>query len=480
MADSDLSESEFDRRVLLTVNNELYDYDSDGNHDDSDEPMEVDDPLDSPMEVDNDSDDNNGGFENNNQNDNDDNNGEDDINDNNSEDGNNDDTIEEDNNDSNDENNPEIEDPDFNIGEDIASFENDDLKISYKRIKFKKFERFNLTDYNFSINITMKTERQSILMTTALESILEALARVFNNIKNDFAPNLDRNMYVTFIHKDLNPPVTCGPLNFKDSTVEEMVETCHIKLNAVLESHKTLTIDKNLVVLARTLGSKHMKFIRDRQKRLDKLSAIPMKGEEKEEEKTEDSLIKLPIEEFPYFKDKCLPIGIVLGSIIEKGHILKERNFITAGNILNNIKSTNAKLRRQACKRLEVEFEKVLKKIPKLRDLEDYTFENTCQILAMHFNVNIVMHELKYELDHIVFVQSPTKKAYDVSLPRIDLLAFRKGDLNEGHVDLIHPRNHFYKKHRKWACVFCSKIIQTHWQTHMCTAQGQRVVSVLT
>ena len=180
----------------------------------------------------------------------------------------------------------------------------------------------------------MKAERQSILMTTALESILEALARVFNNIKNDFAPNLDRNMYVTFIHKDLNPPVTLGPLNFKDSTVEEMVETCHIKLNAVLESHKTLTIDKNLVVLARTLGSKHMKFIRDRQKRLDKLSAIPMKGEEKEEEKTEDSLIKLPIEEFPYFKDKCLPIGIVLGSILEKGHILKERNFITAGNIL--------------------------------------------------------------------------------------------------------------------------------------------------
>ena len=154
MSDSDLSESEFDRRVLLTVNNELYDYDSDGNHDDSDEPMEVDDPLDSPMEVDNDSDDNNGGFENNNQNDNDDNNGEDDINDNNSEDGNNDNTIEEDNNDTNDENNPEIEDPDFNIGEEIASFENDDLKISYKRIKFKKFERFNLTDYNFSINIT--------------------------------------------------------------------------------------------------------------------------------------------------------------------------------------------------------------------------------------------------------------------------------------------------------------------------------------
>ena len=114
----------------------------------------------------------------------------------------------------------------------------------------------------------------------------------------------------------------------------------------------------------------------------------------------------------------------------------------------------------------------MLKQIPKLRDLEEYTFENTCQILAMHFHVNIVIHELKYERDHIAFIQSPTKRDYDVSLPRVDLLAFRNRDLNEGHVDLISPRNSFYKKHRKWACVFCPKIIQTHWQSHMCTAKG--------
>ena len=37
MSDSELSETEFDRRVLLTVNNELYDYESDGNHFDDSE-----------------------------------------------------------------------------------------------------------------------------------------------------------------------------------------------------------------------------------------------------------------------------------------------------------------------------------------------------------------------------------------------------------------------------------------------------------
>ena len=65
----------------------------------------------------------------------------------------------------NQQNNPEIEDPDFDIGQETASFENDSLKISYKRTKLKKFEHFNLTEYNSSINIALKRDHQSIFMT---------------------------------------------------------------------------------------------------------------------------------------------------------------------------------------------------------------------------------------------------------------------------------------------------------------------------
>ena len=92
------------------------------------------------------------------------------------------------------------------------------------------------------------------------------------------------------------------------------------------------------------------------------------------------------------------------------------------------------KKKEKACRQLQVEFENVLKKIPKLKDIKDYNFENTCQILAKHLNVNIVIHEWKYEKDSIVFTQLPTKKEYDVSLPRVDILATRNKDLNEGHV----------------------------------------------
>ena len=49
-------------------------------------------------------------------------------------------------------------------------------------------------------------------------------------------------------------------------------------MTGVLEFHKTLTIDQNLVILACCPGSRHMKFIHDRQNRFNELSAITMRG----------------------------------------------------------------------------------------------------------------------------------------------------------------------------------------------------------
>ena len=42
----------------------------------------------------------------------------------------------------NNEDNEVIRDPNFTIGEEIASFENDNLKLSYRRVNFKKYEQF--------------------------------------------------------------------------------------------------------------------------------------------------------------------------------------------------------------------------------------------------------------------------------------------------------------------------------------------------
>ena len=95
-----------------------------------------------------------------------------------------------------------IREPDFIIGEEIATFENDTLKLSYRRVKFKNYQRFNVTDYNFSLKIDFKKKYQDVLMTTVLDGYLDGLRQTFAQVKRDFRHNLDRSMYVTFFHKD--------------------------------------------------------------------------------------------------------------------------------------------------------------------------------------------------------------------------------------------------------------------------------------
>ena len=69
-----------------------------------------------------------------------------------------------------------------------------------------------------------------------------------------------------------------------------------------------------------------MKFIHDRQNRFNELSAITMRGgDEGKKKKNKDLIVKLPTEEFPYFRNCCLPMEIVLGSIIEKKLSFKTR-----------------------------------------------------------------------------------------------------------------------------------------------------------
>ena len=184
-----------------------------------------------------------------------------------------------------------------------------------------------------------------------------------------------------------------------------------------------------------------MKHIRAYQNRLQELDQIPIRGNEKIEECSKQSYIwKIPTEEFEYFANKCLPATLILGSIVERGLLLKEQKYSAAAKILMKINSQNPNLRKKACKRLKKEFENVLKKLPNLREIQDFTLENTCHTLAIFFEVNIVVHELKYGKDFIDQIQSPTKREFDPIFPRVDVLVRRNGDFYSGHADLISLR----------------------------------------
>ena len=366
-----------------------------------------------------------------------------------------------------------VEDPNFIIGQEISSFENDSLKISFRRVKFKKYERFNVTDYNFSLKIDFKNKYQDVLLTTVLNGFLDGLKQVFAQVKKDFRNRLDRNMYVTFFHKDLISPIVIGPLNFKEDTIESMVKKCETKIALVLTSHTSLSTSHTLFVMIRVLGKKHMEHIRIRQNKLDQLDRIPMEGteEESEEEKKETYIVEIPTNEYPSFKRNCLVLSIILGVYLELGFILKEDKFKYKGFILNGISSITDKKRQKACQLLEKELQIVKEKVPQLEKIKEKTLHNTCQLLALHFKVNIVIHELQKGEDFIYSIYSPTKREYDVQYARVDLLAKRVGDNFIGHCAVIHPKDWGFRRARGWACIFCSKVVWTHWDRHTCTGK---------
>ena len=341
-----------------------------------------------------------------------------------------------------------IREPDFIIGEEIATFENDTLKLSYRRVKFKNYQRFNVTDYNFSLKIDFKKKYQDVLMTTVLDGYLDGLRQIFERVKRDFRHNLDRNMYVTFFHKDLVSPIVVGPLNFKNDTVEKMIEKCETKIHLVLTSHTSLSSSHTLFISIRLLGDRHMQSLRLRQRKLDDLQHIPMEGngngnaEETEETKEEKQnyLIKLPTNEFPSFEKNCLVVSIILGAFLELGFILKEDKFRYKGFQMSKITSISEKKRQKACEVLKKEFDFVKQKLPQLNKLKENTLANTCQLLAQYFKVNIVIHELQKGDDYIDSIYSPKKREYDVEFARVDLLAERVGDKLTGHCEVIHPK----------------------------------------
>ena len=80
---------------------------------------------------------------------------------------------------------------------------------------------------------------------------------------------------------------------------------------------------------------------------------------------------------------------------------------------------------------MKQEFTRVQTICSNLANNKEYNFDNTCQTLANFYKVNIIIHELKHDLDSIVQIYSPgfnlaIKKPgkFDVECPRIGKLNF--------------------------------------------------------
>ena len=141
----------------------------------------------------------------------------------------------------------------ISINQEIGSVENDDFTVKCSRIPFKSNNKFNISDFHFGLHYCFCANRHNLLISSALQGILNALANILQELKQLFT-NQDRILYVTMLHEDLISSVNIGPLNFANDSIQDMVEKMHIKLANILNSEKNLKVDRNLTIKVKVLG----------------------------------------------------------------------------------------------------------------------------------------------------------------------------------------------------------------------------------
>ena len=99
---------------------------------------------------------------------------------------------------------------------------------------------------------------------------------------------------------------------------------------------------------------------------------------------------------------------------------------------------------------------------------KDFTFENTCHVLARHYEINIVIHKIKHGIDYPCWIGTGSGKTFKVNQARVDILWERDKD-GIGHCDVISPRNTNYKKRYGWHCCFCLKTGFSKSHIHRCS-----------
>lgn len=98
-----------------------------------------------------------------------------------------------------------LQDPNVPYGQTIIAEENDQVRVTFSRITFRRNLKFRLTDFQYSMKVEFKEESENLLLKDAIPTILAGLEKVIDQIKQTFEPFLKRNMYITLAQNGLTP-----------------------------------------------------------------------------------------------------------------------------------------------------------------------------------------------------------------------------------------------------------------------------------
>ena len=139
-----------------------------------------------------------------------------------------------------------LQDPNIPYGETVIAEENDQVKVTFSHVTFRRNLKFRLTDFQYSMKVEFKEESEDLLLKDAIPTLLAGLEKVIDQVKTTFEPFLNRNMYITLAQNGLTPGIRVGVTNLQNDSTKEIVKKTQDKIYAVLESHQNLAVDTSL------------------------------------------------------------------------------------------------------------------------------------------------------------------------------------------------------------------------------------------
>ena len=109
-----------------------------------------------------------------------------------------------------------LQDPNIPYGETVIAEENDQVKVTFSRVTFRRNLKFRLTDFQYSMKVEFKEESEDLLLKDAIPTLLAGLEKVIDQVKTTFEPFLNRNMYITLAQNGLTPGIRVGVTNLQN------------------------------------------------------------------------------------------------------------------------------------------------------------------------------------------------------------------------------------------------------------------------
>ena len=86
--------------------------------------------------------------------------------------------------------------PEISLGPLNDVYEDEQLKMSWKRIGFQRNHPFKLTDYHFKLIVEVKDESKTLLFQSLLNGLIKSIESIFVYLKETYASDLDRDVYL--------------------------------------------------------------------------------------------------------------------------------------------------------------------------------------------------------------------------------------------------------------------------------------------